>query len=265
MTRKAHGRFVWHELATTDTEAATAFYRKVAGWEVLPNDMNDMPYTILGKGERGIAGLMALPEEAKARGARPAWMGYIAVADIEALMARLLALGGRQHYPPTDIPNVGRFAVVADPQGAAFCLLQLLRDGPPPAMPSGATGLIGWNELMAGDQEKVFPFYAELFGWKRADAVPMGPMGVYQLFGLGEGEQSGCESVIGGMMTKPPVMPMPFWCYYISVESIAAAKGRLEQAGGQVINGPMEVPGGIWVLQALDPQGVFFCLMGPQS
>lgn len=248
------GHFIWYELLTKDVPAAAAFYAEVIGWDVLPNTMNDLPYTLFGKGESAVAGLMELPAEAAAKGAMPSWMGHVAVADVDAVLARAESLGGRVYHPAEEIANVGRFAVLGDPQGAALGIFAPAcgGEGPPP-LAKGAPGSIGWHELMAADAPAVLGFYEALFGWAKEAAIPMGAMGSYQLLRLG-------AEVSGGAMTKPPAVPFPFWGYYITVESIGAAKGRLEARGGRVLNGPMPVPGGAWILQALDPQGVYFCL-----
>jgi uncharacterized protein len=158
------------------------------------------------------------------------------------------------HVPPTDIPNIGRFAMVADPQGAVFNLFKPVSDMPPPPPDPATPGLVGWHELMAADGEKAFAFYADLFGWTKDEAIDMGAMGRYQLFAAG-------GAAIGGMMTKPADVPAPFWGYYFQVDAIGAALERLKAASGKVINGPMEVPGGSWIVQGVDPQGAMFSLV----
>jgi predicted enzyme related to lactoylglutathione lyase len=213
-----------------------------------------MPYMVVSAGEGGVGGIMAIPEEAKAQGARPGWMAYIGVPDTDAAAARIEAAGGTIYKPPTDIPDVGRFAAVADPQGATFLLMTPKSDNPPPP-PATTTGRVGWNELMAGEMESAFAFYADQFGWTKVDDHDMGPMGVYRLFGTGG------ETAVGGMMTKPDMVPRPGWTFYFNVEGIDAAAERITAHGGQIANGPMEVPGGSWVVQAKDPQGAVFALL----
>ncbi|MCK8786394.1 VOC family protein [Roseomonas sp. NAR14] len=259
------GRFVWYELMTTDAAAAEAFYRAVIGWEASPAGQPDKPYTLFrvpgapGEGEAGAeaAGLLTLPEEARARGARPGWVGYVAVDDVDGCAARVTAAGGQIRHPPTDIPGVGRFAVAADPQGAVFVLFATTREPPPPRAP-GAPGHVSWRELVTSDREAGFAFYAGLFGWTKDRAIPMGLFGSYQLFAA-EGE------VLGGMMTRPPMVPASFWIYYIQVDGLAEAVARLRAAGGMVVNGPHQVPGGTWVVQALDPQGALFALVSARA
>src|SRR5262249_2753680 len=162
------------------------------------------------------AGLMTLPKEACDAGAKPGWIGYIGVDDVDACVQRITKVGGKTHMPPTDIPGIGRFAMVADPQGATFSLFTAAAPmGQPPADPN-RPGLVGWHELYALDGEQAFPFYADMFGWTKAEAMDMGEMGRYQLFAAG-------GAPIGGVMTKPPNVPMPFWNYYFQVEGIGAA------------------------------------------
>jgi predicted enzyme related to lactoylglutathione lyase len=230
------GAFVWYELMTTDPAAAAAFYCKVVGWTAADSTMPGM-------------------------GATPGWEGYIAVADVDAAAARIIAAGGKVHHPPDDIPGIGRFAVVADPHGATFTLF---RGAPGDEAPTGepsASGHVGWHELHAGDGAAAFAFYAGQFGWEKHEAMDMGPAGSYQMFGVAG---SAKDNSLGGMMTKMPETPRPHWLYYINVDAIDAAVERINGAGGKVVNGPMEVPGGSWIVNALDPQGALFALVAPR-
>ena len=196
---------------------------------------------------------MAIPEHAA--GARPAWWGYVAVDDVDASATRVVELGGSVHRGPADIPGVGRFAVAGDPQGAMIVLFKgstaLPGDMPPPTTP----GLVGWRELHTSDWEASFAFYESLLGWRKADAVDMGPIGVYQTFGTG-------EAAIGGIWRDTIASP-PYWLYYFNVDLIDPAVERVKQAGGQVAHGPVQVPGGSWVVQGFDPQGAKFALVQP--
>ncbi len=246
--------FVWYELMTTDAKAAESFYSKVIGWKPQHAGQAGMDYTLLLAGQVPTAGLMALDKEACAAGARPCWVGYVGVDDVDAFVGRVTKAGGKVHVPPTDIPNIGRFAMVTDPQGAVFNLFKPVSDMPPPPADPATPGMIGWHELMAGDGGKAFAFYADLFGWTRDEAIDMGAMGRYQLFAAG-------GPAIGGMMTKPAEVPAPFWGYYFQVDAIGAALERLKASGGKVVNGPMEVPGGRWIVQGVDPQGAMFSLV----
>ncbi len=249
--------FCWYELMTTDLAAAEAFYADVVGWKVSDSGMPGFRYSILSAGETGVAGAMTLPPEAIAQGARPGWMGYVRVEDVDAHAARVTAAGGHIHKAPEDIPGVGRFSVAADLHGAVFCLFREAQAMPRPSSAPDTAGHFGWHELHAGDGPAAFEFYAGLFGWTKTEAMPMGDLGVYQLFAAG-GE------AIGGMMTKMKDMPHPFWLYYVNVEAIDAAAARVVAGGGQVINGPMEVPGSMWIVQCLDPQGAMFAMVAPK-
>jgi hypothetical protein len=256
----SQGQFVWYELMTTDTAAATAFYQTVIGWTARDAGVADMDYTILSAGDVAVGGLMALPQPAGEAGPRPGWIGYIAVDDVDATAARVAAAGGSVHREPSDIPNVGRFAVVGDPQGASFILFRPLPGGPPPTPAAQTPGRIGWHELHAAEWEAAFAFYAGLFGWTKSDTIDMGPMGIYQTFASDPG-----GAMNGGMMTKAEAVPAPYWLYYFNVEDIDAAVKRTEAAGGSVLNGPHQVPGGSWIVQARDPQGAVFAVVGPKG
>ncbi|MCW5725167.1 MAG: VOC family protein [Maricaulaceae bacterium] len=249
-----HGQFCWHELVTTDIAGAQAFYAAVTGWEASPSGMEG--YTLMKAGGREVAGLMALPEEVKANGGRPAWVGYIFADDVDARAAEAAKKGGAVHHPPHDIPGVGRFAVVADPQGAVFALFHSGAEGPPPP-PMGTPGHVGWNELTTSDWPAAWDFYSGMFGWRKDQAMDMGEMGTYQLMNRG-------GDPFGAMMNATQPGQPPAWLFYFNVDSIAAAKARVERAGGQVLHGPMEVPNEQWILVGIDPQGVMFALVGPQ-
>jgi predicted enzyme related to lactoylglutathione lyase len=249
-------KFIWYELMTSDQDAAIDFYTKVVGWTASDAGQPDMRYTILNAGARGIGGIMELTDAMKAGGARPGWLGYIHAADSDAKASEIAGAGGKILMPPADIPNVGRFALVADPGGAPFYLLTPLPQGeePPPADPQ-APGVISWHELYSSLGDKAaFDFYAGRFGWETITEMDMGPMGTYRIFGK-DGVQ------MGGMMNKPDNIPVSMWGYYVNVDGIDAAIERIRANGGQVLMGPHEVPGGSWIVQAMDPQGAPFALV----
>ncbi len=249
------GTFVWHELMTTDTAAATAFYASVVGWRTADSGMVGFDYTLFYTGEQRAAGLMAMPEDAPP-GMPPCWVGYIGVDDIDATATDLAAKGATIIEQPRDIPGVGRFAVIADPHGAVFSLFWTADGDMGPQLPPGSDGQVGWNELMAGDLDSAWAFYSSAFGWTKDMAVDMGEMGVYQTFGANGGPG------FGGMMTKPKDIPAPpYWGYYFNVDAIDAAVERVKAAGGQILMGPMEVPGGGWIINCIDPQGAHFNLV----
>ncbi len=246
------GQFFWYDVMTTDTKAAAKFYSAVIGWGTQDAGVGGQGYTLFTVNGQGVAGLMAIPEQAT--GMPPCWMGYIWADDVDAMCAQLEKEGGKVHRPPSDVPGIIRLAVVSDPQGAGFLLAKGLSAGAFPPLPMGASGTVGWRELMAVEWKAAFAFYEKLFGWTKATAHDMGPMGTYQLFATG-------AEPVGGMMTKPDVIPVPNWGYYFNVEAIDAAAERVKTAGGKVIMGPTEVPGGQWIVQCVDPMGAHFALV----
>ena len=251
------GEFTWYELITTDLSAAGRFYADVVGWDVQDVSRPEFAYFLFDAAGTPACGLMQLPEPARARSVPPGFLGYIATDDVDGTTEKARLLGCKIHKEPMSVPGVGRFSIASDPQGAAFGLHQW---ADPTSVPGPAVmnpGRMGWHELMTTDCEAGFRFYSELFGWEKADAMDMGPMGTYQLFtGPGGG------NAIGGMYNKPPQAPDPFWLYYIGVPAIDPALEKVLEGGGQVINGPMEVPGGAWIVQGIDQQGAMFALVG---
>ena len=253
--------FIWYELMTRDVDAAIRFYSAVIGWTAQDSGTPGMDYRQWTIGGEMIGGLMAIPEEAAANGMRPTWLGYLDVADVDGCIAGLTAAGGSVHMPPTDIAGVGRMAMVADPQGAMFYVMAPNGVGPSRSFAPGETGHGGWHELATTDWEAALGFYSTQFGWAKSGAMDMGPMGTYLMFNTG-GAAVGGEAV-GGMMNRDGQRPA--WTYYFNVDDIDGAKLRLENEGGAVLHGPVEVPGGSWIIQANDPQGAVFAVVGPRK
>ncbi len=252
----SHGRFLWYELMTTDMDAAKAFYTKVVGWGTADASMPGMAYTLFTVAGTSVTGLVDLPEDARKMGLKPSWIGYVGVDDVDATAGRIKELGGAVHVPPQDISNISRFSVVADPEMVTLALLQWLKPRDEPAEPD-KRGRVGWHELLAADCDKALAFYRELFGWQKGIA-DVGAKGTYQLFSTG-------GRTIGGIFTKPPTVPAPTWLYYFSVGDVDAAANRVTAGGGQILNGPTEVPDGSWIVQCTDPQGAIFALVGKRS
>jgi uncharacterized protein len=250
------GRFTWYELITTDMAAAKAFYARVVGWGTRDASTPDMAYTLFTARDSAVSGLMDLPEDARKMGATPRWVGYIGVDDLDATADRARRLGGAVYVPPTD-SNIGRISVVADPQTATLAMVEGLKSGQGQPAAPGEPGRVGWHELLAADWEKVFAFYGGLFGWQKVDAE-IGVTDTYQLFGAG-------GQTIGGMITKRPIDPIPFWLYYFNTGDIDAAADRVKAAGGEIYEGPLELPGGSWIIRCGDPQGAMFALQGTRG
>jgi uncharacterized protein len=250
-TDENRGRIVWHELMTKDTNAAKKFYTEVVGWGTQQFD-GGMDYTMWTAGENPVGGVMDTPPEAAAMGAPPSWTMYVAVPDTDATVAQATKLGGSVIAPPTDIPGVGRFAVLRDPQGAVFAVIK--GEGPDRPETDPQRLEFSWHELMTTDYKAADKFYSELFGWTKKDEFDMGPMGIYHMFGRD-------RFTYGGMMNKPADMPAPpHWVNYVHVESADAAAERATKAGGTVMLGPMEVPGGDRIAVLMDPQGATFAV-----
>lgn len=251
----SRGRFVWYDLVTSDPDAAFAFYGAVAGWGEQAWEGN-ADYRMITASGVPIGGVMKpTPEMGPVP---PHWTAHITVPDVDEAVKQVEALGGSVLAPASDIPKVGRFALIADPQGAAVSIYtpgQSMpeREGMPPV------GEFSWNELLSSDASAGFEFYSKLLGWEHASDFDMGPMGTYRLF-----QRNG--QMLGGMMNKPADAPMPTsWLYYIRVDSADAAAERVKAAGGQVLNGPVEVPGGDRIAQCVDPQGAMFAVHSSTS
>jgi uncharacterized protein len=251
---RANG-FIWYELLTSNPNAAASFYSALLGWTASESGHAGMDYRILTMHGVGVGGLMALPPGAVKSGMRPGWLGYVSVANVDQSIARIVAAGGAEHMPAMDVPRVGRIAMVADPQGACLYVMTPIGTGPATSYAPGKPGHGGWHELRTKDWASALSFYSALFGWKKAHAKDMGPMGTYLQFNLGSGD------MVGGMLNDPQAT-RPYWLFYFNVDDIDAARARVTANGGEVLMDPHEVPTSDWIIQARDPQGALFALVG---
>ena len=252
------GRFVWYDLMTTDPAAAIGFYTSLVGWGTQEWTGLDTPYTMWANGEAPLGGVVQLPPEACANGAAPHWLAYVAVADVDRTVGRAKKLGGKVVHRPTDIPSVGRYAVIQDPQGAAIAVYRSLTESEECSPEPSEPGDFCWHELATTDHRAACDFYAELFGWEKHEAMDMGEAGIYQIYGRA-GQR------LGGMFDQPNQVPgPPAWLNYITVPDARTAAARVTELGGRVLNGPMEVPGGM-IVQCMDPQGAMFAVHSSAS
>ncbi|WP_207539891.1 VOC family protein [Sabulicella rubraurantiaca] len=251
-----HGDFLWYELTTPDPIAASRFYGAVLGWRARKATVPGVDYHLLGTGAGDVAGMMAPPPGA-GEAMRPRWLGYVAVDDVDRTAAAILAAGGAQHVPPTDIPGVGRFAILTDPQGVAIGIMRGADDGTSHAFAPNHTGHCHWNELATTDPAAALSFHGGHFGWQTGDAMPMGEMGEYRFLLQG-------GMAMGAVMRAIPNGPPPAWNFYFGVRGIDAAAAAITEAGGTIHYGPAEVPGNLCIVVASDPQGAMFGVVGPR-
>lgn len=254
-TNTGKSGFIWYDLMTSDLHKAMAFYSAVVGWETRDSGMPGMPYVIFGKNGKDIGGMMSW--QAMGMNKPTAWKGHIFARDVDAELAAVVADGGTQHRPVASIPEVGRFAVVSDPQGAEYLLFEPKDAQAPPRLDRREPGAVSWHELATMDWEKAWEFYSKHYGWTKSMAVEMGPMGTYQTFMMDGDNGGGMMSLSPEMMQK---MQGPAWLFYFTVEDIKAAAQRVQDNGGTITHGPAQVPGGGWIVQAVDPQGGSFAI-----
>jgi len=246
------GKFGWYEIITSDPKATGKFYSDVVGWTTQEMPSGDgPPYTVFNVDKVGIAGMLEMTGHS-------GWVGYIHVDDVDAHVEKIVEAGGKLWRPATDVPGMLRFAVMSDPQGAAIVVFTSNPNMPSPERPAPPTqGTIGWHELYTTDLEAASAFYNKLFGWTKVSDMDMGSMGAYRIFDEGDHKEMGD----GGMMTKPENVPVACWGFYFNVDSIGDAIQRVEAGGGKVLHGPSQVPGGSWIINGMDPQGVMFSLV----
>src|SRR5712671_5873487 len=245
------GRICWNDLMTTDPKAAQAFYTATVGWGTQAW-AGDSSYVMWTARRTPVGGVAALSDEARAMDTPPSWVMFVAVPDVDASMRQAVSLGGRTYVEPQDIPTMGRFAVLGDPHGAKFGVFSSStaipgHDG------SSKPGEFSWHELASGDWRGAWGFYERMFGWVKMDTMDS-PAGTYQMFGRG-------GLMLGGMYDKPLEMPAPpHWLCYALVPNVDSAAAVVQRLGGQVVSGPMDIPGGGRIAQCVDPQGAAFAL-----
>jgi hypothetical protein len=255
-----HGEFIWYELITTDPDAAEAFYCKILNWSARDSGYPEMDYRLISA-NTDVAGLMKMPDEACSAGMRPAWMGYILVNDVDDSIDAILAAGGQVQMPATDIPGVGRIAMLSDPQGAYFYIMSAA-DNDIQSIDQSRLGQCCWNELSTTDQNAALDFYQKEFGWQKGEGMDMDGQGVYQLMHYaGKQENMGLGAIVDVMQEGMP----PFWTFYFNVDDIDRAAEQIPSLGGQITMGPHEVPGDMFILLGIDPQGALFALIGPRK
>ncbi len=254
-----HGDFIWYELLTSDADAAQAFYATVVGWTAQGSGQPDMDYRILNAGENSIGGLMAITPDMAEHGARPTWLSYIGVDDVDKCVESIQHGGGTVTMPAMDIPGVGRIAMVTDAQAVPFYVMKPAVEGDSLAFAYDVPriGHCAWNELTTSDQKAAWHFYGTRFGWIKDGEMEMGPLGTYDFIRHG--------GVIGAIMTAMPEMGPPHWNQYFRVADIDVAKAAVEAHGGTIIHGPNEIPGGDFAMNAIDPQGAHFGLVGGRA
>ncbi|MFP7571186.1 VOC family protein [Marivita sp. S2033] len=252
------GTPIWYELMTNAPDVAEEFYAAIMGWSC------DITQTADGRDYRlctaqdgdTVSGIMQIPEGAPFD---PVWSVYFAVADVDAAVDKLKLLGGAVHMEPQDIPGVGRFAFVTDPQGAHFYLMRGDSDDMSRAFSTSAQGHCVWNELVTRDQTSALEFYSALFGWEKTGSMPMDDAGPYTFLRSGELD-------FGAVMNAKDKDATPFWNFAFQVADIDVAKSAVEATGGTVKYGPFELPDNSgWMIGADDPQGAGLMLTGPSN
>ncbi|MGN6374193.1 MAG: VOC family protein [Sphingomonas sp.] len=251
-----HGTPIWYELVTADPAASKTFYDAVVGWTIEAKPTGEMDYRMIATADGDMAGgMMTLTEEMTAGGARPGWLFYVGVDDVDATADAAKAAGGGVIMPPWTIEGIGRMTLLHDPQGVPFYAMRGASEEDSTAFAAASVGKCGWNELISDDQAGALDFYARLFGWTYPDRMLMGPMGDY-VFIDAAGQR------IGAMMQRPAESTAG-WGFYFRVADIAAAAEQVTAGGGAVLHGPAEVPGGDRIVIAHDPAGVRVGLVGP--
>jgi uncharacterized protein len=229
---QSNGRFVWHDLMTTNKKASIAFYTELLGWKTKDVEMGPMgTYTMVQIGDRDVGGIMELDPK---HGAPSHWLGYCTVDDVDQVTKKANELGGKTAVPPTDIPGVGRFSIIEDPQGGHLGPFKGTQaapesDGPPPV------GSFCWDELLADDPTALLPFYQTLFGWKTR-SKDMGPMGTYHVLTRGEKDAA-------GLMKKQMAEAPTAWLHYVHVADVDASTKRAETLKAKVLLSPTDIPG----------------------
>ncbi len=247
------GMFCWDERAARDVGNTLEFYATLFGWTVEEFDMGpEGPYRVLKKGKFSVGGFFEM-KGPQFENVPPHWMGYIEVEDIDATSEKVSSSSGKVLMPPTDIPDIGRFAVVQDPQGAVVSLFKSLDpDEPTPEKPK--YGTICWHELATTDAKAAADFYKELFGWSSV-TQEYGATD-YTVFLIGEVPVAGMLQMTEEWQGAPP-----HWMTYFSVENCDGAAEKATKLGAKVIVPPRDVPGTGRFATLIDPEGAVFSII----
>ncbi|MEK6285255.1 MAG: VOC family protein [Acidobacteriota bacterium] len=254
VTKHAPGSFCWIELNTSDSAAAKKFYCGLFDWQAEDTPAGpDMVYTMLRIRGLEVGAMCDLQPEHKAHGVPPHWMTYIAVESADDAAKKAASLGGNVMADAFDVMDVGRMAIVQDPQGATFCVWQAKAHIG--AKLVGEVGTFGWDELWTTDRKKAAEFYKGLFGWASKEG-DMGEAGVYV-------EWSNAGQSIGGMMEiRPEMGPVPpNWLPYFMVEDCNASADKATASGGKLFVPPTDIPNVGRFAVIGDPQGAMFAII----
>lgn len=243
------GRFVWHDMMTTDLARSVEFYSELFGWSVRQEPGDDNPYRRISSGGQEIGGFIELDPQ---HGVPSHWIGYVTVDDVDAACGRARKHGGKTPVPGTDIPNVGRFAVVSHPGGSyvsPFAPHELEL-----TVPEAETipGRFCWNQLMSKDPAAAAEYYEGVFGWTTTEQ-PLGD-GTYWLFRSGDAPAAGMMS-IGTQENYPD-----FWMPYVEVHDVEDTCEEVESLGGQVMVQPSDVPDLARIAVTADPTGAILAV-----
>ncbi len=218
----------WNESNSNDPAKASAFYQELFGWSENTMEMGEMgTYRMLNIGERTVAGMMATPE-----GVPSHWLGYVQVEDVDATAEKIAAAGGNIMMPPFDIPNMGRSAIVTDPQGAAFGLFAGTGDAMSAAdapMANPVEHSVCWVQLMTSDVQGAVKFYQDIFGWS---SEPMEDQFVFKV-----GERMHCS-----VMANPQPETPNHWLTYVMVDEVSDYETKASKLGGTVLVPKSTVP-----------------------
>ena len=247
-----HGQFSWYDLMTPDAAASKRFYPAVTGWGTEEWDKAD--YTMWTAGGAPMGGMNPITPEQTAQGVSSHWLAYVTVDNVENAASTVRSFGGRVMHGPEDIPDVGRFAIIQDPQGAMLAIFK--SSTPSPGFDgTPALGKFTWHELMTTDYQGAFDFYRQLFGWEKTGEMDMGPAGMYLMYGKN-------QKSFGGIYNreKERAHVAPNWLFYANVRDARKSADVAKQSGGRIVVGPMEIPGGDVVAVGIDPLGAPFAV-----
>lgn len=226
------GRFVWHDLMTRDVKDVAAFYTELFGWEVREVPLGDRKYAMIHADGKGIGGIEQQPKDDKVG---PHWLAYVEVDELGAAIERVEAAGGGVRSPRMPIPDVGEFAVVTDPLGAALAAFKSARAYSVEETAAPRTGTFCWEELLTTDPKQMVKFYGEVLGWG-FDAVDFGPLGLYHVL------KNRGHAVAGIMQMPPDAKGKPQWLSYVAVDDVDATTRQAEKLAATRVVPPTDIP-----------------------
>jgi predicted enzyme related to lactoylglutathione lyase len=251
-----HGKWVWYELRSKDVEKSKAFYGELLGWQIEPQEMNGMKFELIKAGGKDIGIISATEGKAKSH-----WVPFVSVPDVDAAVKTIEEQKGKVVTPASDIPDIGRFAIVSDPNGVEFAVFKGAKGDEPDSPP--AAGLFVWNEYLSKNKKQhtaALAFYPAALGYTTSQ-MAMGEgkkKAQYDMLSFNEAPRAGVEEA------KPASLGGQ-WMPWVTVDDTDAVVANAKKLKGKVAVKPHDIPTVGRAAIVVDPTGAAVGVLKPAS